>query len=57
MENQLHHRVIVVGGGAAGLGVAARLLRAGVTDVAILEPSEQHYRAYALTGRRLLWLR
>lgn len=43
MQNQFHHRVVVVGGGPAGLGVAARLLRSGVTDVAILEPSEQHY--------------
>lgn len=43
MEEKLQHRVVVVGGGAAGLGVAARLLRAGVKDVAIIEPSEKHY--------------
>lgn len=43
MENAIHHRVVVVGGGAAGLGVAARLLRAGIKDVAIVEPSEHHY--------------
>ena len=43
MDNQLYHQVVVIGGGAAGLGVAARLLRAGVKDVAIVEPSEQHY--------------
>ncbi|SMF97175.1 sulfide:quinone oxidoreductase [Methylomagnum ishizawai] len=43
MENATHHRVVVVGGGAAGLGVAARLLRAGIKDVAIVEPSENHY--------------
>jgi sulfide:quinone oxidoreductase len=43
MDNQLHHRIVVVGGGAAGLGVAARLLNAGQTDVALVEPSEQHY--------------
>ncbi len=43
MDNQLHHRVVVIGGGAAGLGIAARLLRAGIKDVAIVEPSENHY--------------
>jgi sulfide:quinone oxidoreductase len=32
-----------VGGGTAGLTVAARLKRAGKTDIAVLEPSEQHY--------------
>lgn len=38
------HRVVVVGGGTAGIMVAARLLRLlrGV-DVAIVEPSERHY--------------
>ncbi len=39
----LHHRILIVGGGAAGLAVAARLIRAGQTDVAIIEPSHQHY--------------
>jgi sulfide:quinone oxidoreductase len=43
VENQLHHRVVVVGGGAAGLGIAARLLRGGAQDVAIVEPSDTHY--------------
>lgn len=43
MDNKLHHRVVVVGGGAAGLGVAARLLHAGIKDVAIVEPSDKHY--------------
>ena len=38
------HRVVVVGGGTAGITVAARLLRVlrGV-DVAIVEPAERHY--------------
>lgn len=38
------HRVVVVGGGTAGITVAARLLRLlhGV-DVAIVEPSERHF--------------
>lgn len=39
-----HHRVVIVGGGTAGITVAARLRRArrGL-DVAIVEPSEQHF--------------
>ncbi len=38
-----HHQVVVIGGGQAGLSVAARLRRAGVTDLAIVEPSSLHY--------------
>jgi sulfide:quinone oxidoreductase len=37
------HRVVIVGGGAAGVTVAARLQRAGVGDVAVIEPSLTHY--------------
>ena len=39
-----HHQVLIVGGGAAGITVAARLkrLRPGL-DVALLEPSGDHY--------------
>jgi sulfide:quinone oxidoreductase len=39
-----HHHVLIVGGGAAGITVAARLkrLRPGL-DVALLEPSSDHY--------------
>jgi len=37
------HRVLIIGGGTAGISVAARLRRAGVTDVAVLEPSERHW--------------
>jgi sulfide:quinone oxidoreductase len=36
-------RVIVVGGGNAGISVAARLQRAGVRDIAVIEPSASHY--------------
>jgi sulfide:quinone oxidoreductase len=37
------HRILIVGGGAAGITVAARLLRKGYTDVAVIEPSDSHY--------------
>ena len=38
-----HHRVLVIGGGTAGIPVAARLLRKGHADVAVIEPSSVHY--------------
>lgn len=41
-SSPVHHQVVVVGGGNAGISVAARLTRAGVGDVAIVEPSETH---------------
>jgi sulfide:quinone oxidoreductase len=37
------HEVLIVGGGTAGLTVAARLRRKGVNGVAVLEPSDSHY--------------
>ncbi|WP_404362518.1 FAD-dependent oxidoreductase [Corallococcus coralloides] len=37
------HRVLIIGGGTAGLTVAARLKRKGVQGVAIIEPSAHHY--------------
>lgn len=41
----VHHQVVVVGGGTGGITVAARLLRGWFnrTEVAIIEPSEDHY--------------
>jgi len=36
------HRVLVIGGGNAGLSVAGRLRRQGVNDVAVVEPRKQH---------------
>lgn len=38
-----HHKVLIVGGGSAGITVAARLRRAKVADVAIIEPAAKHY--------------
>ncbi|MGW8553741.1 FAD-dependent oxidoreductase [Streptomyces tubercidicus] len=38
-----HHQVLIIGGGTAGITVAARLRRAGVRGIALLEPSETHW--------------
>ncbi|MGW4498792.1 FAD-dependent oxidoreductase [Micromonospora sp. NPDC004336] len=43
MTSVRHHQVVIVGGGTAGISVAARLRRRGVSDVALVEPSAQHY--------------
>ncbi|KUI47939.1 pyridine nucleotide-disulfide oxidoreductase [Mycobacterium sp. GA-1199] len=37
------HRIVIVGGGTAGISVAARLLRNGRSDVTVIEPSDTHY--------------
>ena len=37
-----HHKVLIVGGGTAGISVAARLRKA-VDDIAIVDPAEKHY--------------
>ena len=39
----MHHRILIIGGGTAGVTLAARLRRAGQSDIALLEPSEQHF--------------
>ena len=43
MSTTAKHQVLIVGGGTAGITVAARLLRKGYTDVAVIEPSDKHY--------------
>ena len=46
------HRILIIGGGNAGISVAARLRRAGQSDVAVIEPSDTHYYqpAWTLVG-------
>jgi sulfide:quinone oxidoreductase len=42
--NSNHHSILIIGGGTAGITVAARLRRAARSlDIAILEPSLKHY--------------
>ncbi|MBC7292265.1 MAG: FAD-dependent oxidoreductase [Actinotalea sp.] len=38
-----HHDVVVVGGGNAGISLAARLVRDGCRDVALVDPNETHH--------------
>lgn len=48
-----HHQIVIVGGGNAGISVAAQLLRKDKRlDIAIIEPSTQHYYqpAWTLVG-------
>jgi sulfide:quinone oxidoreductase len=50
MPGITHHQVLIVGGGAAGITVAAILRRrAPGTDIAIVEPSADHYYQPAFT--------
>src|SRR5580693_8965914 len=57
MAGTTHHKVLIVGGGTAGITVAASLKRHGPggIDIAIVEPSDTHYYQPAfsqLTGDR-----
>jgi cation diffusion facilitator CzcD-associated flavoprotein CzcO len=42
-----HHNVVIVGGGTGGITIAARLRRAGLDDVTVVEPSSGHYNGYS----------
>ncbi len=39
----VHHRILIVGGGSAGIDVAARLRRAKAADVGLIDPADTHY--------------
>ncbi|KUM96392.1 pyridine nucleotide-disulfide oxidoreductase [Streptomyces yokosukanensis] len=43
MTTDAHHQVLVVGGGSAGISVAARLKRHGIHGIGLVEPSATHY--------------
>ena len=44
MPSVKHHQVAIIGGGAAGITVAARLKRASsALDIVLIEPSDRHY--------------
>lgn len=42
---ELHHQIVIVGGGTAGITVAARLTKGwfNKTDVAVIDPAKKHY--------------
>lgn len=49
----MHHQIVIIGGGNAGISVAAQLLRKNKQlDIAIVDPSEKHYYqpAWTLVG-------
>jgi sulfide:quinone oxidoreductase len=45
MSEAIHHQIVIVGGGTAGITVAAQLTRGWFhrRDVAVIEPSDKHY--------------
>lgn len=42
-SNTIDHSVAIIGGGNAGISLAARLRRAGLDDIGIIEPAQTHY--------------
>ena len=51
-----NYRILIAGGGTAGISVAARLKNAGQSGIAIIEPSETHYYqpAWTLVGAGIM---
>ena len=42
--NKMHYSILIIGGGTAGIDVAARLrAKASKLDIAVIDPSEKHY--------------
>lgn len=57
MSETSHHRVLIIGGGTAGISVASKLCKSiEKSDIAILEPAEKHYYqpAWTLVGGGVL---
>ncbi|MDJ0535977.1 MAG: FAD/NAD(P)-binding oxidoreductase [Xenococcaceae cyanobacterium MO_207.B15] len=53
IQSNLHHQIVIVGGGAAGITVAAQLSATKSNlDIGIIEPSDKHYYqpAWSLVG-------
>ena len=42
-SEKTRHQILIVGGGTAGITVAACLRRAGVDDIAVIDPATRHY--------------
>lgn len=42
-KDKNHQKIVIIGGGTAGLGIAAQLRNAGMKDITIIEPSSKHY--------------
>lgn len=42
-EQNSHHRIVIIGGGTAGIMTASLLRRSGEEDIALVEPSRQHF--------------
>jgi sulfide:quinone oxidoreductase len=45
MSETIHHQIVIIGGGTAGIAVAAQLTKGWFNsfDVAVIEPSDKHY--------------
>ena len=43
MSPNSSHAIAIIGGGNAGISLAARLRRAGIDDIGVIEPAESHY--------------
>ncbi|MDN5858992.1 MAG: NAD(P)/FAD-dependent oxidoreductase [Pseudonocardia sp.] len=43
MATRSHHEIVIIGGGSAGVSVAARLRRQEAADVAVIDPATTHY--------------
>lgn len=42
-KDRKNQKIVIVGGGTAGIGVAAMLKNEGMKDITVIEPAEKHY--------------